>query len=52
MRQDAAQQAYDRLMEARRINAVDLPERETPEQQVQRWQNIKIKRSVRRHAPA
>jgi len=52
MRQDAAQQAYDRLMEAQRLNAFDQPERETPEQQAQRWQTIRIKRTTRRRAPA
>ncbi|MCW2405043.1 N-acetyl-beta-hexosaminidase [Sphingobium sp. B1D7B] len=52
MRQDAAQQAYDRLMQAQRVNAYDMPEVETPEEQKKRWETLKIKRTTRRNAPA
>lgn len=52
MRQDAAQQAYDRLLEAQRVNAFDMPERETPEEREKRWETLKIKRRTRRCAPA
>lgn len=51
MRQDAAQQAYDRLMAEQRENVYSAPV-ETEMQREKRWETLKIRRRTGRFAPA